>query len=70
MLTKILILLKIKYIQFTEKQYDKLLEKSKKLNQEFYEMVLFTLRTGVRVGELKALQWENVDFENKNVTIK
>lgn len=53
-----------------EEQYIELLEEAKKINREFYEMVLFTLRTGVRVGELMALRWEDIDFERKNVTIR
>lgn len=59
-----------KFRFFTEAEYNQLLEETKKINQEFYEMVLFTLRTGVRVGELKALMWEDIDFKNKKVTIK
>jgi len=59
-----------KFRFLTEEQYNKLLEEAKKINQEFYEMVLFTLRTGVRVGELKALRLEDIDFDNKTVTIR
>lgn len=55
---------------FTEEEYEKLLEEARGMNQEFYEMVLFTLRTGVRVGELMALRWEDVDFKNRSVTIR
>ncbi len=36
----------------------------------FYEMLLFSLRTGVRVGELLALEWPDIDFNEKLVTIK
>ncbi|MCL2062328.1 MAG: site-specific integrase [Firmicutes bacterium] len=32
--------------------------------------VLLALYTGVRIGELCALRWENVDFENKCIKIK
>jgi len=59
-----------KFRFFTEDEYNKLLEEAKKISQEFYEMVLFTLRTGVRVGELKALKWEDIDFKNKKITIE
>ena len=59
-----------KFRFFTEEKYNQILEEAKKIDEEFYEMVLFTLRTGVRVGELKALKWEDIDFKNKNVTIK
>lgn len=59
-----------KFRFFTEEEYNRVLEEAKKINEEFYEMVLFTLRTGVRVGELKALKWEDIDFKNKKVTIQ
>lgn len=55
---------------FTEQEYNQLLEEAGKINKEFYEMVLFTLRTGVRVGELLALRWEDIDFEKQTVTIR
>ncbi|MFA7663102.1 MAG: tyrosine-type recombinase/integrase [Patescibacteria group bacterium] len=59
-----------KFRFFTEEKYNQILEEAKKIDEEFYEMILFTLRTGVRVGELKALKWEDIDFKNKNVPIK
>ena len=33
-------------------------------------MILFTLRTGVRIGELLALDWSDINFANRLVTIK
>lgn len=59
-----------KFNFFTEAEYNQILEEAKKINQEFYEMVLFTLRTGVRVGELLVLRWEDIDFDKKTVTIQ
>jgi len=59
-----------KFRFLTEEQYNKLLEEAQKINREFYEMVLFTLRTGVRVGELMALRWEDIDFDRQNITIR
>ncbi len=59
-----------KFRFFTEEEYNQILEEAKKISEEFYEMVLFTLRTGVRVGELKALRWEDIDFKNQKVTIR
>jgi integrase len=35
-----------------------------------YYAVLLTLYTGVRIGELCALRWENVDFGNKCIYVK
>ncbi|MBR1529174.1 MAG: site-specific integrase [Oscillospiraceae bacterium] len=31
--------------------------------------ILFCLHTGLRIGELCALQWKNIDLENKTVTV-
>lgn len=59
-----------KFRFLTEEEYNKLLEEAQKINREFYEMVLFTLRTGVRVGELMAIRWEDIDFDRQNVTIR
>lgn len=59
-----------KFRFLTEEEYNKLLEEAQKINREFYEMVLFTLRTGVRVGELMALRWEDIDFDRQNITIR
>lgn len=59
-----------KFNFLTEEEYNKLLERAQKINPNFYSMVLFTLRTGVRVGELMGLKWGDVDFEKRRVTIK
>lgn len=56
-------------VYLNEEDYNKLLEASKDKGM-FYEMLLFTLRTGVRIGELLALEWSDIDFNEKLVTIK
>jgi len=33
------------------------------------ELILTTLRTGMRQGELKALQWTSIDWQNRSMTI-
>lgn len=53
-----------------EEEYNELLKQALKIGPDFYNMVLFTLRTGVRVGELMGLKWGDIDFEKKVVTIK
>jgi len=53
-----------------EDEYTKLLQSTKETNVELYEMVLFALRTGVRIGELIAVDWTDVDFINKVITIR
>jgi integrase len=35
-----------------------------------YEMILATLRTGVRQGELKGLQWSSIDWPNRSIAIR
>jgi integrase len=35
-----------------------------------YEMILTALRTGMRQGELKGLQWSSIDWENRSVAIR
>jgi integrase len=34
------------------------------------EMILTTLRTGMRQGELKGLQWSSIDWQNRSVAIR
>jgi len=36
---------------------------------EWYDLILFWSRTGLRPGELMALRWENVDFFNNQIMI-
>lgn len=35
-----------------------------------YEMILTTLRTGMRQGEIKGLQWPSVDWQNRSVAVQ
>lgn len=57
----------IKYLN--ENDYNKLLEVAKDKGI-IYEMILFSLRAGVRVGELIALDWKDIDFEKRMVVIQ
>jgi integrase len=36
----------------------------------FYAPVLCALRTGMRIGETKALKWKDLDFENRLIEVK
>lgn len=36
----------------------------------YYEVYCILLLTGMRIGELSGLQWQDVDFENKRIYIK
>ncbi len=45
------------------------LDKAKEMNEETYTM-LFTLAwTGLRAGELVALKWKDIDFEEKTISV-
>ncbi len=35
-----------------------------------YEMVLTALRTGMRQGELKGLQWSSIDWQNRSIAVR
>ena len=35
-----------------------------------HEMILTALRTGMRQGELKGLQWQDIDWENRSITVR
>ena len=35
-----------------------------------YEMILTALRTGMRQGELKALQWSSIDWQNRSIAVQ
>ena len=36
----------------------------------FYPPILCALRTGMRIGEIKALKWKDLDFENRLIEVK
>jgi integrase len=36
----------------------------------YYPSILCALRTGMRIGEIKALEWEDLDFENRLIEVK
>jgi len=55
----------------TEAEVDKLLEAAKVfLDGWYYPHMLCALRTGLRVGELMALKWKDIDFDNRQMEIK
>ncbi|MCP2500393.1 MAG: phage integrase SAM-like domain-containing protein [Deltaproteobacteria bacterium] len=45
----------------TPKEYDALLTDARKHNPRLYPLLLTGLRTGLRQGELLALQWQDID---------
>lgn len=53
----------------TADEIDKLLEYTKDKNSECYDAIKFLLSTGLRIGELAGLTFEDVDFDNKRLRI-
>jgi integrase len=60
----------LEIVPLTEDEADKLLDQSKRfLNGYYYPHFLFLLRTGCRLGELTALQWQDIDFNKRQIEI-
>lgn len=53
----------------TMKQSESLLEHAKRFNHPWYPVWSFALLSGCRNGEIFALDWSDIDFENNKVTI-
>jgi integrase len=55
----------------TEPEAEKLLQAAKKhLGGHYYPHILCALRTGMRLGELKALQWSDIDFDKRQIEVQ
>ncbi len=55
----------------TEKEANLLLEQAGKYRGgKYHPMILCALRTGMRIGELQALQWADVDFNSRFIWVK
>ena len=59
---------KVEFLDFEES--DRLLEAAKANYPEYFAMVLLALRTGLRQGELLALQWGDVDLEIGKLVVR
>jgi integrase len=56
--------------KYLEKEELKLfLDKAKELNEESYTILFLLAWTGFRAGELLALKWKDIDFEEKTINI-
>jgi integrase len=53
----------------TADEVQTLLDNASKLPFETYTFFLMAVRTGLRVGELLALEWSDIDFENRFVEV-
>ena len=40
------------------------------MSGEYYPSILCALRTGMRIGEIQALKWKDVDFDNLQIEVK
>ena len=55
----------------TEPESQLLLEQAKTItNGEYYPPILCALRTGMRIGEIQALKWNDIDFDNRQIEVK
>lgn len=53
----------------SKEEQDLFLSKSKNNGDWYYEMFYIMLHTGMRIGEVGGLKWEDVDFKNKCIHI-
>lgn len=58
---------KTKFSYFSEEEIPILLKAFE--NNKYKDIIVFALATGMRQGEILGLQWEDVDFENKEINI-
>jgi integrase len=55
----------------TDAEADRLLERARPYRDgEFYLLFLTALRTGMRIGEITALKWQDVDFDNRLIEVQ
>jgi len=55
----------------SEQEARQLLEKAKLfLSGKYYPPILLGLRTGMRIGEIQALRWADIDFERRQIEVK
>jgi len=55
----------------TEPESNLLLEQAKTFGDgSYYPVILCALRTGMRIGEIQALQWRDIDFDNRQMEVK
>ena len=51
-----------------KEEVDRIISEAKE--EELYPIIVVTVYTGMRKGEVMALKWENVDFEERKIYIK
>jgi integrase len=55
---------------YTRQEVAKLLETAREKTPRYYAFLLCTVRTGMRLGELLALQWEDLDLHGRLITVQ
>ena len=53
----------------THAEIQTLLEHARAMNSEWFPIWMMALNTGMRSGELFALEWSDIDFDNKLITV-
>lgn len=66
---------RIKRLRVAPNKYDYMTEAEAELllahtDGQIKEMIFFALKTGVRFGELIAMDWSDIDFQKKQITIR
>jgi integrase len=55
----------------TESEAHLVLEQTKGFMEgKYYPVILCALRTGMRIGEIQALKWDDIDFENRQIEVQ
>jgi len=49
---------------------DIILDTFKEEFADVYPSILFALRTGLRIGEIQALKWSDIDFDSRQIEVK
>ncbi len=57
-----------RFLNFEESQI--LLNQLKEQSPQTHDMALLSLYTGMRFGEIAGLEWQNIDFENEQISIR
>ncbi|NOX66463.1 MAG: site-specific integrase [Chlorobi bacterium] len=54
----------------SKEEAETILVECRKKSQKTYEVVLLALSCGLRAGEIANLKWQDIDIENKTITVK
>ena len=62
--------LKAKIDPFTLEELHQIEEKCRERFPEYYGFILCMARTGMRIGEVTGLQWQDIDFKNNYIVVQ